>query len=106
MSYNQDGNIAASNNFGNSLDPVVPISPITKEISRSFYLGKRVTSHDFSTLRLYIKKTIWVGGIIFDVVASAGQYMLDIPKKYKRVELEADITHQHVLMSQKLGHRA
>lgn len=106
MSYNQNGNIAAKNNFGNSLDPALPASPITKKINRSFYLGKRVTSHDFSTLRLYMKKTIWVSGIIFDVVASAGQYMLGIPKKYKRVELAADIIHQHVLMSQKLDHRA
>ena len=40
------------------------------------------------------------------MVASAGQYMLGIPKKYKRVELAADIIHQHVLMSQKLDHRA
>lgn len=31
--------------------------------------------------------------------------MLSIPKKYKTVELAADIIYQQVFMSQKLGHR-
>lgn len=32
--------------------------------------------------------------------------MPSIPEEYKRAELATDIAHQHVLMSQKLGHTA
>ena len=63
--------IDTGDNSGNSLDPTAPASPITKEVSEPFSLGKPVTSHDFSTLQLHMKGTIWVGGIAFDLVASA-----------------------------------
>ena len=71
MSYSQDGNIRTSNNFGNSFNPIAPVGPITKEVSKPFYLKKPVTSHDFSTLCLHIKKKIWVGSIAFDLITSA-----------------------------------
>lgn len=70
MSYNQDGNIGSSNNFGKNLDLAALMGPITKKMSQSFQLKKPVTFHHFSNLYLYIKETIWIGGIVFDLVAT------------------------------------
>lgn len=58
MSYSQSSNIGLGNNSGDNLDLIVLAGPITKEISKSFYLGKLITSYDFSTLHLHMKGTI------------------------------------------------
>lgn len=81
MSYCQNSNISLGNNLGNSFDLFATAGPIIKELSKSFYLEKLVTSHDFSTLRLHMKRTIWVDGIVFNLVNSSWQYIFGIPKK-------------------------
>lgn len=65
-----------------------------------------VTLHYFSILYLNIKRIILVDGIIFDMVASAWQYILGIPKKYKKTEIVVDIIYQYMLIFQKLGYEA
>lgn len=71
MLYSQDINIGIGDNSSNNFYPTVSTSLITKEVSEPYLLEKLVTSHNFSILRLYIKGIIWVGGIAFDLVASA-----------------------------------
>lgn len=50
MSHSQNGNIGLSNNSENNLDPIIPAGLIIKKMSKSFYLKKPITSHDFSIL--------------------------------------------------------
>lgn len=99
MSYSQNGNNSRGNNSGNNFDFTAPAGPIIKDVNKPFYLGKPVTFHNFSILHLHMKKKIWISGITFDLVVSTWQYILGISKKYKKAELAADITYQHLLMS-------
>ena len=71
MSHSHNGKISTSNNSGNSLNPTAPASPIIKKGHEPFFVGKLVTSHNFFTLCLYMKETLWDSGITFDLVASA-----------------------------------
>lgn len=58
MSHNQDGNISPSNISDNNLNPIIPADPITKNVSKLFYLGKLATFYNCFTFYLYMKEII------------------------------------------------
>lgn len=79
------------------------VAPVVMEPNTPFYYGKAVTAEDFTKTKLYMKGTIWVGGIPFTDTTDAWNYMLGIPDDKRRAEVAEDLGHQFVLLAGKMG---
>ncbi len=79
------------------------VAPVVMEPNTPFYYGKAVTAEDFTSSKLYMKETIWIGGIPFTDTTDAWNYMLGIPDNKHRAEVAEDLGHQFVLLAEKMG---
>ncbi len=53
--------------------------PVVQDMTKPFFIGKPVTALDNTTAQIYIKATIWIGGVPFPSLDEAWEYMLGIP---------------------------
>lgn len=67
-------------------------------MTKLFYIVKRVISVDNKTALIYIKKTLWISGILFLSLYDAWQYMLIIPNELQQPKVAEGIIHQQVLL--------
>ncbi len=72
---------------------------------KPFFIGKPVTVLNNTTARMYIKATIWIGGVPFPSLDEAWEYMLAIPDDDQRCETAKDIAHQQVLSAERMGYK-
>ncbi len=54
---------------------------------------------------MYIKATIWIGGVPFPSLDKAWEYMLEISNDDQQREIAKDITHQQVLSAERMGYK-
>ena len=69
----------------------------------NYFYEKQVTAEDLTSSKLYMKKTIWIGGIPFGETGEAWNYMLGIPDDTRRAEVAEDLGHQFILLAEKMG---
>ncbi len=79
--------------------------PVVQDMTKPFFIGKPVTTLDNITTRMYIKATIWIGGVPFPSLNEAWEYMLGIPDDDQRREIVEDIAHQQVLSAERMGYK-
>ena len=58
-------------------DRVAPV--VIDPTKGNYFYGKQVTAEDLTSSKLYMKGTIWIGGIPFSKTDKAWNYMLGIP---------------------------
>ncbi len=67
--------------------------PVIQDMTKPFFIGKSVTALDNTTARMYIKATIWIGGVSFPSLDKVWEYMLEIPDDDQQREIAEDIAH-------------
>ncbi len=73
-------------------------------MAKPFFIGKPVTTLDNTTVRIYIKATIWIGGVPFPSLDKVWEYMVGISDDDQRREIAEDIAHQQVLSAEMMGY--
>ncbi len=74
-------------------------------MTKPFFIVKPVITLDNRTAQMYIKATIWIGGVLFSSLDEAWDYMLRIPNDDQRREIAKDIAHQQVLSAERMGYK-
>ena len=69
----------------------------------NYFYGKQITVEDLTSSKLYMKGTIWIGGIPFGETGEAWNYMLGIPDDKQRAKVVKDLGHQFILLAEKMG---
>lgn len=87
--------------FFSLLKLVTPL--IIDDIIRSFFIRKPVMAKDNSNTYMYMKRTIWIGGFYLYKVNNIWQYILSILDLAYCSKITNDITHQYMLLAQKMG---
>ena len=59
----------------------------------NYFYEKQVTAEDLTSSKLYMKGTIWIGGIPFDETGKAWNYMLGIPDDTQKTKVVEDLGH-------------
>ena len=72
-------------------------------MTKSFYIGKLVTSADNTNVKKTLKDSIWIARVFFPSLDKAWQYMLGIPDPVHQLEVTEDVAHQQVLLSEIIG---
>ncbi len=54
---------------------------------------------------MYIKATIWIGGVPFPGLNKAWEYMLEISNDDQQREIAKNIAHQQVLSAERMGYK-
>ena len=57
---------------------------------------------DLTNSKLYIKGTIWIGGIPFSETGEAWNYMLGIPDNTQKAEVAKNLGHQFIFLAEKM----
>ena len=69
----------------------------------NYFYRKQVTAEDLTSSKLYMKGTIWIGGIPFGETGEAWNYMLGILDDTQKAEVAKDFGHQFILLAEKMG---
>ena len=59
----------------------------------NYFYGKQVTADDLTSSKLYIKRTIWIRGILFGETSEAWNFMLGILNDIQRAKVAKDLGH-------------
>ncbi len=100
--------LSAPVNVSTPASPVLSLHTglsVIQDMSKPFFIGKPVTALDNITAQMYIKATIWIGGIPFPNLDEGWEYMLEIPDDDQQHEIAKDIAHQQVLWTKKMGYK-
>ena len=68
----------------------------------NYFYGKQVMAEDLTSSKLYMKGTIWIGGIPFGETGKAWNYMLGIPDDIRRAEVAKNLGHQFIFLAEKM----
>ena len=80
------------------------VAPVVIEPTKgNYFYGKQVMAEDLTSSKLYMKGTIWIGGIPFGETSEAWNYMLGIPDNTRRAKVAKDLGHQFILLVKKMG---
>ncbi len=76
---------------------------VVQDMTKPFFIAKPVTALDNITARIYMKATIWIGGIPFFCLDEAWEYMLRILDNDQQCKIAENIAHQQVLLAETIG---
>lgn len=68
----------------------------------TFYYGKAITIEDLISLKVYIKRTIWIGGILFNNIIEVWNYILKTPDNKRQVKMAKHFGNQFILLTKKM----
>lgn len=109
FSTSADTDFFMSADSSTSASPIVfflsssPLLLIVLDITKLFHIRKLVTHANNTTVVKILKGIIWITKISFPSLDKAWQYMLGILDHDHRLEVTEDITHQQVLLPEKIG---
>ena len=80
------------------------VTPVVIDSTKgNYFYGKQVTAEDLTSFKLYMKRTIWIGGIPCGETCEALNYMLSILDDTQRAEVAENLGLQFILLAKKMG---